>query len=407
MSASARPSVGRAPSLGEDVAQRQEGRSVSASARPSVGRAPSLGEDVAQRQEGRSVSASARPSGFAKLVPSLDTPATAGSGRRAALRRALPAATVFLALCLVPAVAYWIGQPFWLGLVARIMILGLAAAGLNLVLGYGGMVSLGHAMYLGIGAYSVGILSAHGVEAGAAHLAVALAIGGAVAVAVGFVCLKTSGMAFIMITLAFAQMFYFLAVSLKQYGGDDGLTIAMHSRIPGLDLENPYQFYLLVLGVLAVVCGLSHRLVHSRFGMVLRGSRQNPRRMLALGFPTFRYRLAAYVLSAQIVVVAGFLLANLARFASPSYMSWTLSGDLVLMCVLGGMGTLLGPIVGAAAFVLLEEFLSGMPLDLPPAVADLVRTHWLGFFGAFVVAVVLFARRGLYGALTAGGKADD
>ncbi|MFW7344574.1 MAG: branched-chain amino acid ABC transporter permease [Pigmentiphaga sp.] len=335
-----------------------------------------------------------------------DTPpygASAGA-RGKAFRRAAPAAAIFLALCAVPAAAHLLGQPFWLGLVARIMILGLAAVGLNLVLGYGGMVSLGHAMYLGIGAYSVGILSAHGVDSGLAHLAVALAAGAAVALIVGLVCLKTSGMAFIMITLAFAQMFYFLAISLKQYGGDDGLTIASHSRVPGLSLDDPYQFYLLVLAVLAIICALCKRLTDSRFGLVLRGSRQNPRRMRALGFPLLRYRLAAYVLSAMIVVMAGVLLANLARFASPSYMSWTLSGDLVLMCVLGGMATLLGPIVGAAAFVLLEEFLSGMPLDLPAGAADLIRTHWLGVFGVFVVAVVLFARRGLYGALA--GRED-
>jgi len=239
---------------------------------------------------------------YAKDAPPRVTNIAAGAK---AIRRAAPAAAVFLALCLVPVAAHLLGQPFWLALVARIMILGLAAVGLNLVLGYGGMVSLGHAMYLGIGAYSVGILSAHGVDSGLVHLAVALAVGAAVALVVGLICLKTSGMAFIMITLAFAQMFYFLAISLKQYGGDDGLTIALHSRVPGLSLDDPYQFYLLVLAVLAAACALCHRLVGSRFGMVLRGSRQNPRRMQALGFPILRYRLAAYVLSAMIVVVAG------------------------------------------------------------------------------------------------------
>ncbi|TFL11143.1 branched-chain amino acid ABC transporter permease [Pusillimonas caeni] len=322
------------------------------------------------------------------------------------IRELLPIAAIFLALVLVPVVSLFLGHTYYLDLVSRAMILGLAAMGLNLILGYGGMVSFGHALYLGIGAYAVGMLSTHGVESALAQLVVAIAVGTIVSYLIGYICLKVDGMGFIMITLAFAQMFYYLAISLKQYGGDDGLPIAARSTLPGMDLENPYQFYLLVLAILAAAAYLLYRLVHSRFGTVIRGCKQNTRRMYALGFPASRYKLFAYVVSAQISVLAGVLLANLALFAAPSYMSWTLSGDLILMCVLGGLGTLLGPLIGAVAFVGLEEFLSTMPIDLGSA-TELITTHWLGFFGVFIVLVVLFLRRGLYGSFTAKGARHD
>jgi len=251
------------------------------------------------------------------------------------------------------------------------------------------------------------ILSRHAVDAGLVQLGVALSIGLVVACVVGVICLKASGMAFIMITLAFAQMFYFLAISLKQYGGDDGLAIASRSQVPWVDMDSPYQFYALVLVLLAAVVMSSSRLVRSRFGTVIRGCKQNTPRMYALGFPAMRYKLCAYVISAEIVVLAGMLLANLAMFAAPSYMSWTLSGDLILMCVLGGLGTLLGPLVGAVAFVGLEEFLSTMPIDLPGDLEGTIMTHWLGFFGAIVVLVVIFMRRGIYGVFTDRGERHE
>ena len=338
-------------------------------------------------------------------------PAALGAARRipgqARLWRALPAVCICLAFCLVPVYSYFLGHTYYMELVCRIMILGMAAAGLNLILGYGGMVSFGHALYLGIGAYAVGILAAHGVDSALIQLAAALSIGLCVSCVVGYICLKASGMAFIMITLAFAQMFYFLAISLKQYGGDDGLSIAVRSRLPGMDLDNPFHFYLLVLVLLALVVFALHRIVRSRFGTVIRGCKQNTRRMYALGFPALRYKLCAYVISAQIVVLAGMLLANLALFAAPSYMSWTLSGDLILMCVLGGLGTLIGPVVGAIAFVGLEEFLSTMPLDLPGDLNALVTDHWLGFFGVIVVLVVMFMRSGIYGVFAGKERGHD
>jgi branched-chain amino acid transport system permease protein len=318
--------------------------------------------------------------------------------RRLSLR--LLAATALIALlALVPAISAWAGQPFYLTLFTRVLIFALAAVGLNLVLGFGGLVSFGHALYIGVGAYAVGILSFHGVANGWAHLAAGLAVGAVVAIAVGLICLRTSGMAFIMITLAFAQMFYFLMVSLRQYGGDDGLTIAARSDFGLFSLVSPAALYYSAFGVLMAALYLGWRLIHSRFGMVLRGAKSNERRMLALGFPTLRYRLTAYVISALVCVVAGVLLANLTRYASPSYMQWTVSGELIVMIVLGGMSTLLGPVFGALALLAIEEALSGLKLGLPFGIDAFINSHWMGLLGLFIVAITLTARRGLYGFL--------
>lgn len=304
---------------------------------------------------------------------------------------------------LVPLACVWWEQPYYLNLTTRIMVFALAAIGLNLALGFGGMISLGHAMYLGIGAYSVGILSEHGVPAAWAHLGTALAVGAVLAVLVGMVCLRTSGMAFIMITLAFAQMAYFVAIGLKRYGGEDGLPVATRSQLGGLDIDDGLVFYLLVLALLVLVLWLLQRLIHSRFGMALQGTRINERRMTAMGLPVFRYRLLAYVLSAEICVVAGVLLANLTRFVSPSYMQWSMSGELIVMVVLGGMGTLLGPVVGATSLIALEEALSSLDLEAWPWLDRLLSDHWLAVVGAFIVLVTLNLHRGLLGSLRSSG----
>ncbi len=317
-------------------------------------------------------------------------------------------AAAFLALlALVPAIAALIGHPYYVTLFSRIVIFGLAAVGLNLILGFGGLVSFGHALYIGIGAYAVGILSFHGVTSGFAHLAAALAVGTAAAVLIGFVCLRTSGMAFIMITLAFAQMFYFLAVSLRQYGGDDGMPIPVRSDFGAFSLGHGSVLYYLSFGLLVLVLYAADRVVHSRFGMVLRGCKSNERRMIALGFPTLRYKLTAYVISALVCVLAGMLLANLTRYASPSYMNWIVSGDLIVMIVFGGMGTLLGPVVGSAALVLIEELLTGFRLGLPWGIDALVSDHWMGLLGILIVIVVLTLKQGLYGALVARERRPD
>jgi branched-chain amino acid transport system permease protein len=317
--------------------------------------------------------------------------------------RALAAAAILIALGIAPVLTALVGEPFYLTLVSRIMIFGLAALGLNLILGYGGMISFGHAMYLGIGAYAVGILTFHGISSGWVHLAAALGVGLAAAILVGSICLRTTGMAFIMITLAFAQMFFFLAVSLKHYGGDDGLSIGSRSDFGSVNLDNPTQLYYVIYVVLLATLYGAWRLIHSRFGMVLRGCKSNERRMISLGAPTFRYKLAAYVISAQVCVIAGILLANLTRFSSPSYMQWQVSGELIVMAVLGGMGTLLGPVAGAATLLVIEEVLSSFALGLPWEIDPFIRDHWMGLLGLFIVLVVLTLKRGIYGFLAARG----
>ncbi|WP_395669677.1 branched-chain amino acid ABC transporter permease [Rhodoferax sp.] len=292
---------------------------------------------------------------------------------------------LLIALAVLPLVARWLDEPFLLTFTTRALVLALAALGLNIVLGFGGMVSFGHALYLGIGAYSVGILAHHGVDNGAVQLLVTVVLCAVVGLATGWVSLRTSGIGFIMITLAFAQMFYYLFVSLKQYGGDDGLSIAMRSQLVGLDLGTPATLYYTALAcILAVVVWTQH-MVHAPFGMVLQACRMNERRMQSLGFHTLRYKLSAYVLSCVVAGVAGFLYANLTGYASPAYMAWTLSGELIVMVVLGGMGTVLGPLVGALTLLGFEELLKGM------------TERWPMVLGPLIVLVVLVARRGLFG----------
>jgi branched-chain amino acid transport system permease protein len=303
--------------------------------------------------------------------------------------RHVVATVLLVGLALVPVVSAAIEQPFYVTLFTRVVIFALAAVGLNLILGYGALVSFGHAMYIGIGAYAVGILAYHGVGNGWVQLGVALVVGAMVAVVIGLICLRTSGMAFIMITLAFAQMVYFLCISLKQYGGDDGLTINARSDFGLFSLASNTVLYYFAFALLVICLVLFQRLVHSRFGMVLRGCRSNERRMAALGFPTLRYKLTAYVISALVCVVAGVLLANLTKFAAPSYMAWQASGDLIVMIVLGGMGTLVGPVAGAVALLIFEEILAGW------------TTHWMIVLGPVIVLIVLTAKKGLYGFLVA------
>jgi len=292
---------------------------------------------------------------------------------------------LLLVLALLPLYARWVEEPFLLTFSTRALVLALAALSLNIVLGFGGMVSFGHALYLGLGAYTVGISASHGVDNGALQLLITVVLCGAVGLATGWVSLRTSGIGFIMITLAFAQMFYYLFVSLKQYGGDDGLSISLRSHLVGLNMSNPLTLYYTAFAcVLAVVVWTQH-MVKAPFGMVLQACRMNERRMNALGFHTLRYKLSAYVLSCVIAGVAGFLYANLTGYASPAYLAWTLSGELIVMVVLGGMGTVLGPLVGALTLLGCEEVLKGM------------TEHWPIILGPLIVLVVLLARSGLYG----------
>ena len=310
------------------------------------------------------------------------------------------ALTIILLLALVPIIAGLAAQPYYVTLLSRMMIFALAALGLNLILGYGAMVSFGHALYIGIGAYSVGILNFYGVTNGYAHVATALIAGLIIAALVGSICLRTSGIGFIMITLAFAQMFYFVAVSLKQLGGDDGYGLPSRSDLGFIDLSNNTTLYYVILAVLLFVLFFFDRLIHAPFGVALRGCKQNERRMRAMGFSTVRIKLVAYVISALVCVLSGVLLANLTRFVSPSYMNWIASGDILLMVVLGGMGTLIGPIVGAIAWLSLEEVLSSFSLGLPWGIDEFVRDHWMIVLGALVIVAALRLKSGLYGYLS-------
>ncbi|MBI5259426.1 MAG: branched-chain amino acid ABC transporter permease [Burkholderiales bacterium] len=288
-------------------------------------------------------------------------------------------------LAAVPALATGFEQPFWTAFFARILIYAVAASALNLALGYGGLVSFGHALFLGVGAYAVGLCAFHGLGSGWLHLGVAVLAAGAIGLVVGAISLRTSGMAFIMITLAFAQMGYFLLVSLKQYGGDDGLPVAAASRFGPFDLGAAAHVYYAAWLVLVVVTWWMARLRLAPFGMALRGARQNARRINAIGLQARQVQLLAFVLSGTLCSLAGVLLANLNAFVSPSTMAWTVSGELIVMVVLGGIGTVFGPLLGALVFIGLEEVLKAF------------TEHWMAVFGPLIVLVALFGRRGLVG----------
>ncbi|MBV2180650.1 MAG: branched-chain amino acid ABC transporter permease [Castellaniella sp.] len=259
-------------------------------------------------------------------------------------------------LLVLPLVTSWLGLGFYLSLATRIVIFAIAATGLNLVLGYGGLVSFGHALFVGLGAYVVGICSFHGIDDGWLQLLIMVALVTVVAGLIGLISLRTRAISFIMITLAFAQMFYFLTVSLKQYGGDDGLPIYQTSILAPLpSLDQKVTLYYLALFVLLVTMYGVWRIVHGRFGYVLRGFQANERRMIAAGYPRMRYQLCAFILSALICALAGMLMVNLTTFASPSYLSWQASGELLLIVVIGGMGTIMGPLLGTVVLLTLEE----------------------------------------------------
>jgi branched-chain amino acid transport system permease protein len=297
--------------------------------------------------------------------------------------------TVVLAILflLVPVYSAQTGDAYALTLFGRVLVFAMAAVGLNFALGYGGMVSLGHAMYIGLGAYTMAILSRHGVESGLVHLLAVGAVTALVAIPVGFISLRTQGIAFIMITLAFAQMLFFVFVGLKQYGGDEGMTVAQLSGF-GVLTANKTALYLSMMAALSLSLVVFRRVIQSRFGLVLRATRFNEGRVRAVGTAPLGYRLVGYVLSAELCALAGYFLANLTAFASPAYMAWTVSGELIVMVLLGGAGTLVGPVIGAAVFMLLEEGLKA------------VTEHWMIIMGPVIILIVLFLKDGLWGLLS-------
>ena len=291
-----------------------------------------------------------------------------------------------LLLVAVPPLATHLGQPFYIDLVRRIMILAIAAVSLNLILGYGGMVSFGHAAYLGLGAYAVGILAFYGVTNGWLQWAAAIVACALLATAIGAVSIRTSGVYFIMITLAFTQMLYYLGISLEVFGGDDGMRLKAKSDFgPLIDLRDPVAFYYLALGLMLLCVFAVYKLVNSRFGMVLRAAKSNEARTRAIGFSPYPYRLAAFVIAGAMCGLAGALYANHTSYLTPGLASWQQSGDLMFMVILGGMASTAGPVLGTFALLVLEELLKGW------------TEHWQVVLGPLLVLSVIFFRRGLAG----------
>ena len=295
----------------------------------------------------------------------------------------LIAGVVLAGLAFVPLYAWLTGDMYVLTLFGRILAFSLAALGLNLALGYGGMVSLGHAMYMGLGAYTVGILSSLGVFSGWVHLVCTAFITILIATPLSWVALRTQGIAFIMITLAFAQLFYYVFVSLKMFGGDDGISLKQLSDF-GVLTGNKFAIYISLLMTLFLSIWVMHKIVASQFGLLLRASKTNNRRVKALGSHTLTYRMTAYVISALLCALAGFFLANLTGFVSPAMMTWSISGELIVMVLLGGVGSVFGPIVGALAFLLTEEGLK------------LLTERWPLILGPLIVLIVIYLKHGLW-----------
>lgn len=302
-----------------------------------------------------------------------------------------------LLLAAAPIAATLLGEPFYITLATRLAILALAAVGLNIALGLGGLVSFGHAAFFGIGGYVAGILAIHafnmeplafglpGTKSMPIIWLVAIAVTALVALPIGAISLRTSGVYFIMITLAFAQMIFYFAISWPAYGGEDGLSFFVRNGFPGVDTVRPLPFLLVCYALLGAALLLFWRLQHSRFGTALEAARQNDVRLAAVGIRPFHIRLTAFAVSAAITGVAGALFADLNRFVSPSMLSWQMSGELIVLIILGGVGRLYGPVAGAALYVLLEYWLGG------------VTERWQFFLGLILLGVVLFARGGIIG----------
>jgi len=304
---------------------------------------------------------------------------------------------VILVALAIPLVAVLADEQFYLTLAARMAVLALAAVGLNLILGLGGLVSFGHAAFFGVGGYVAGILASHAFNmeplafgiAGSNQMIVvwilAVLCSGLLAFLIGLVSLRTAGAYFIMITLAFAQMIYYFAISWPAYGGEDGLSLYSRNQFPGLDSEDGLQFLLICYGLLALALFVFVRVRDSRFGAALQAARQSEVRLEAVGVEPYRIRLVAFVISGMITGLAGALYADLNRFVSPSMSAWAISGELMVLIIIGGVGRLFGPVAGAIIYVALEYYLGG------------ITERWQFFLGLILLGVVLFARGGLIG----------
>lgn len=305
-----------------------------------------------------------------------------------------------LLLLAIPLVALQLNSPFYVTLATRMAILALAAVGLNLALGLGGMVSFGHAAYFGVGGYVAGILAHHafsgvpldfvlfqlpGTNLMPVIWVVAIILSGLLALFIGAVSIRTSGVYFIMITLAFAQMTYYFANSWPAYGGEDGLSILVRNQFPGVNTLRPLSYFFICYAILIAVLILFAVIRDSRFGAALQAARQNEVRVATVGIDAYRIRLVAFVISGMITGLAGALYADLNRFVSPSMLSWHMSGEFIVLIILGGVARLYGPVAGAMLFVMFEFLLGGL------------TDRWQFFLGLVLLGVVLLARGGLVG----------
>jgi len=317
-------------------------------------------------------------------------------------RKFLSLLVCLLVMLLLPPVSQALDESYLISTMTRVLIFAMAAISLDLIVGYGAMISFGHAAFIGLGAYVAGILSFHlndgsglfgfaisyqGTDQLIPILIIAMLLAALVAGLTGMISLRTHGIHFIMITLAFAQMLYFLFVSLDYYGGADGLPMMARNQVPLIDTGNDSSFYYLCLAFLVVFVVFGRRLVHSHFGRVLQGCKHNEQRMRALGFNTYWYRLTAYVIAAMGAAIAGVLLANKTEYVDPGLFSWHLSGELLVMVILGGLGSIYGAVIGAIVYLLLEQIFSAY------------TEHWQILLGPVLIAVVIFARHGIYGIL--------
>ena len=316
-----------------------------------------------------------------------------------------------LALLLFAPLAFWaVDKPFLITLATRAVIFAIAGVGLNVALGFGGLVSLGHAVFFGLGGYAMGILAFHaqtytplidgplvieGTRAMPVIWLVAIAVSALAALVIGALSLRTSGVYFIMITLAFGQMVYYFAISWPAYGGEDGLSIYVRNSFAGLNTMDPIRYFAICYGLLLLVLWGVHRAARSSFGLMLRAARQNEERVLAVGQVPYRLYLVAFTLSGAITGLAGALFADLNRFVSPAMLSWQTSGEIMVFVILGGVGRVFGPVAGAMLFILLEHLLGG------------VSDYWRIFLGLILLVVVLYARGGLYGLIAGRGAAHD
>lgn len=318
--------------------------------------------------------------------------------------------TLLAGLLAVPLWALYVDEPFTITLATRAVIFALAAVGLNIALGLGGLVSLGHAAFFGIGGYAMGILAHHaqtytpvaewpflieGTKLMPVIWLVAMVSSAIAALLIGLLSLRTAGVYFIMITLAFGQMFYYFAISWAEYGGEDGLSIYVRNSFPGLNTLVPIQFFGLCFSILCIVLAFNAMLAKSPFGLALNAARQVPQRVETVGLNPMRLKLVAFVISGVITGLAGALFADLNRFVSPTMFSWQMSGEIIIFIILGGTARLFGPVAGAVAFVTLEQFLG--------ALSD----YWHIYLGVLLLLIVLFARGGIIGLLAGREKLHD